>query len=193
MKRKGRVVFAVLFSLLVLVGIGLIFVSRLDPVVESYDSQAAVCNFNYSIQLNPLQTKSNNCAVLQNDWLQFSIESNMNITYSIALSKLGGDHVTLYNDTGTDLNASFPILNSGALITFLTNGAGNVSIVNGSLSVMTRVIADTTLLNTVYPYRTMGEGLVGVGVLVIFLVAWNPSITSSQVRDVVVKREEKIK
>jgi len=189
MNRRARIVFVVIFSILVLLGIGLIFASRLDPVVEPYDSQAVVCNFDYAIQLNPLQTKSENCPVLQSDWLQFSIKSDLNVTFSIALSKVGGGQTLLYNDTSTDLNASFPLLYSGALVTDLTDGANNVSIVNGSLSVMTRVVADTTALNTVYPFRTIGAGLVGLGALVIFLVAWNPSITSSQVRDIIVKRE----
>ena len=148
----------------------------LDPVTQSYDTQQTVCNFPYNIQLNPLQSKSNDCAVLQNDWVQFSVKSNQNITLSIALTKVGGGQLAVFNDTGDNLNASFPLTSDGAIAATLTNVADNVSEINGSLSVIGATTSEATFLNTVYPYRTMGEGLVGLGLIIVGLAVWNPSL-----------------
>jgi hypothetical protein len=176
MNRNRRILVCVIFSIIALVGAGLIFVSRLDPVVESYNSQNTVCDFEYSIQLNPSQTKTNDCVVLQNDWVELSVESNQNISLSIALTKVGGGQVLLFNNTNTNLNASFPISSNGALVANLFNSASNVSEVNGSLTVSTAILANTTALDVAHPYRTIGEGLVGLGGLVIFVAVWNPSL-----------------
>jgi len=188
MSRSSRIFLSIVFSILLVLGIGLIFVSRLDPVVLSYNSQKTVCNFEYSIQLSPTQSRSNDCAVLQNDWLQLAVKSNQNISFSIALTKVGGGQLTLFNNTGTNLNASFPIRYNGAIIAKVTNSALNVSEINGSLSVLSAAIANTTTLNTVFPYRTVGEGLVGIGALAILLMAWNPQLSGYN-PTAIVKRE----
>jgi len=170
--------------------VGLVFLSSLVPVSVSYDSQKSVCNIEYAIQLNPLQTKSNNCAVLQKDWLALSVESNLNVTLSISLVKVGGGQVTLFNNTNTSLNASFPLVYSGAIVSVLYNGADNVSEVNGSLSVMSSTLENTTSVSTIYPYRTVGEGLVTVGVLAILLAVWNPALSTPVERIPIAKRIE---
>ena len=190
MSRNARILLCLVFSIIMLLGIGLSFVSRLDPIVQSYDSQKSVCRFAYAIQLNPSQTLSNNCAVLQNDWLQLSVKSNLNVSFSIALVKVTGGQITLFNNTSTNLNASFPLSYSGAIVTQLSNTASNVSEVNGSLSVLSMVLDNTTSVNTVEPYRTIGEVLIGVGALGIFLVVWNPPLSGASVRLPVPKREE---
>lgn len=182
LKRGSRIVVAIVFSILLLIGIGLIFVSRLDPTLMSYDSQQTVCNFQYDIQLNPQQTKSNDCPVLQNDWLSFSVLSNENASMIISLTKVGGGQVTLFNGTGEGLNATFPILYDGALVADLSNPAINVTEINGSLSVATAIKSNATALNTVYPYRTVGYGFVATSALIIFIVAWNPSLGVAPVR-----------
>jgi len=179
MSRNPRIVLCILFSIIILIGVGLIFVTRLDPVVQPYDSESNVCTFEYAIQLNPSQTKTNNCAVLQNDWLQLSVESNLNVTLSIALAKVGGGQLMLFNNTSTNLNATFPIPESGAIISSLTNVSGNVSEVNGSLSIDTATSTNTTILTTTEPYRFVGLGLVGIGALGIFLVVWNPPLSGT--------------
>ncbi len=181
MSRGSRIILCIFFTVIVLLGVGLFFVSRVDPVVQSYDSQRSVCNFEYAIQLNPLQSQSNNCAVLQDDWLELSVASNLNVSLYVSLDKVSGGQVALFNDTGNNLNASFPIVFSGAIIAILTNPASNVTEVNGSLTVMSEFLANTTALSTVEPYRTPGEALIGVGLLAIFLVAWNPSIGGNSI------------
>jgi hypothetical protein len=186
MKRGSRIVLSAVFSILLLVGIGLIFVSRLDPTVMVYDSQQTVCNFQYDIQLNPQQTKSNDCVVLSQDWLSFLVLSNGNASMMIWLTKVGGGQVTLFNSTGDNLNATFPIDYDGALVADLSNVGVNSSEVNGSLSVETAIKSNTTALNTVYPYRAIGEGLVGVSAFAIFLIVWNPSLS---VTTIPVRRE----
>ncbi len=184
MSRGTRILLCVFFSVIVLLGAGLFLVSRLNPVVQSYDTENSVCTFEYAIQLNPLQTKTNNCAVLQSDWLQLSVKSNLNITFSISLAKVGGGQVTLFNNTSTNLNATFPIPENGAIVTLLRNGSDNVSEVNGSLSVKTAVVANTTSLVTNHPYRTIGEGLLGLGALGILLVIWNPGLSGTVISPV---------
>ena len=175
MSRGRRIILSIILAIMILVGVALIFVTRLDPATQTYDTQKTVCRFQYAIQLNPLQSKSNNCAVLQNDWLALAVKSNLNISLSIALIKVGGGQILLFNNTSTNLNATFPIVFNGAIVSTLTNGASNVSRVNGSLSVMAVALANTSSLNTNYPYRTLGEGLLAIGALGLFLVAWNPS------------------
>jgi hypothetical protein len=189
MIRSLRILLCVVFSIIILLGIGLSFVSRLDPVVQSYDSQKSVCRFAYAIQLNPAQAQSNNCVVLANDWLQLSVKSNLNVSLSISLVKVTGGEVTLFNNTNTNLNASFPLSYSGAIVAQLRNTANNVSEVNGSLSVMSLVLDNTTSLNTVEPYRTIGEVLIGVGALGAFLVVWNPPLSGAPVSLPVPRRE----
>lgn len=189
MKRNTRVILCVVFSIIALLGVGLIFVSRLDPVTQTYDTQQTVCNFAYSIQLNPFQTKSNDCAVLRDDWVQLSIKSNQNVSLLIALTKVGGGQLTVFNNTGDDLNASFPLTNDGAIVATLTNVANNVSEINGSLYVMGATTADASFLNTVYPYRTIGEGLVGLGVIVIIVAIWNPSLEPPMIQPIA-RREQ---
>lgn len=182
MSRGSRIAICIIFVIIVLLGVGLIFASRLDPVMQPYDSQKTVCQFNYAIQLNPLQSRSNDCPVLQNDWLQLSVESNLNITLSILLDKVGGGQVTLYNNTSTSLNASFPIVYNGAIVSTLSNGGVNVTEANGSLSVMSTTLDNATSLTVAYPYRTIGESLIALGGLVIFIVVWNPPISGTPVR-----------
>jgi hypothetical protein len=190
MSRGSRIIFCLIFSLIVLAGVGLFFVSRLDPVVQTYNSQKNVCNFEYSEQLNSLQSIDNNCAVLQNDWLRLSVKSNLNVSLSVSIVRVTGGKFTLFNNTSTNLNASFPLIYSGAIETVLTNPADNVSEVNGSLLVQSVVLANTTSLSTVEPYRTVGEGMVTIGALGIFLVVWNPPISTSTARLPVPRRSE---
>jgi hypothetical protein len=178
MKRVARIASCFVLSIIVLIGVGLIFVTRLDPGTQQYNSQTTVCSFEYAIQLNPSQAKTNNCAVIQNDWLQLSVESNLNVTLTIYLAKVSGGQINLFNNTSTNLNASFPIPFSGAIISVLNNTADNVSVINGSLTVMAEAPAIATLLSTVEPYRTVGEALVGIGALAIFLVVWNPPLSA---------------
>jgi len=177
MNRISRIALAIVFSIILMIGLGLIFVSRLDPVVTSYDSQQSVCAFQYDIQLSPLQTKSNDCPVLQDDWLAFSIDSSENSTMLISLTRVGGSQLVLFNSTGDELNASLPISSDGALIADLTSQGSNVSSINGSLSVMAATSTNATLLSTIYPYRTIGAGLVVVGAFALFLIVWNPPLS----------------
>jgi hypothetical protein len=190
MSRGSRIIFCLVFSLIVLAGVGLFFASRLDPVVQTYNSQKNVCNFEYSVQLNSLQSIHNNCAVLQNDWLRLSVKSNLNVSLSVSIVRVTGGKFTLFNNTSTNLNASFPLMYSGAIETVLTNPASNVSEVNGSLLVQSEVLANTTSLSTVEPYRTVGEGMIAIGALGIFLVIWNPSVSVSTPRLPVPRRSE---
>ncbi len=164
--------------------------SRLDPVVQTYNSQKNVCNFEYSVQLNSLQSVDNNCAVLQNDWVRLSVKSNLNVSLSVSIVRVTGGKFNLFNNTSTNLNASFPLVYSGAIEAVLTNPTSNVSEVNGSLLVQSAVLENTTSLNTVDPYRTVGEGMIAIGALGIFLVVWNPSISGSPARLPLPRRSE---
>jgi hypothetical protein len=190
MTRSARIIFCIFFSILVLVGVGLFFVSRPDPVVQSYNSQRNVCKFGYAIELNPLQSQDNNCAVLQDDWLQLSVKSSLNVSLYVSLVKLSGGKITVFNETSMDLNASFPLVSSGAIVGVLTNPSSNVTEVNGSLTIMTEVLANTTTLSTVEPYRTAGEVLIGVGAFALFLVVWNPSLSSTSAQLPVSRKSE---
>ena len=190
MSRGSRIIICLVLSLIVLVGVGLFFVSRLDPVVQTYNSQKNICNFDYAVQLNALQSIDNNCVVLQNDWLHLSVKSNLNVSLSVSIVRVSGGKFTLFNNTSTNLNASFPLMYSGAIEAVLTNPSSNVSEVSGSLSVMSAILANATTLSTVEPYRTVGEGMIAIGALGIFLVAWNPSISGNPARLPVARRSE---
>ena len=190
MSRGSRIVFCIFFSILVLLGVGLFFVSGLDPVIQSYNSQRNVCNFSYAIELNPLQSQDNNCAVLQNDWLQLSVKSTLNVSLDVSLVRLSGGKITVFNETSMVLNASFPLVSSGAIVAVLTNPSSNVTEINGSMTVMAEVLANTTTLSTVEPYRTAGEVLIGVGALALFLVVWNPSLGNTSIQLPVSRKPE---
>jgi hypothetical protein len=178
MPSRSRVILAILMVIVILAGIGLALIDKLDPTVISYDSQKNVCNFQYQIELNPLQTQKNNCAVLQNDWLVLSVHSNSNLSMSISLAKVGGGQVTLFNNTSTNLNASFPITYSGAIVSIIRNNFQTVASANGSLSIYSISFANTTSLSQTHPYRFVGEVLIAAGAFGLFLVAWNPKMPS---------------
>ena len=178
MPNRSRAILALLLVILILAGIGLAFIGRLDPAVISYDTQKSVCNFQYEIELNPLQSQRGNCAVLQNDWLVLAVHSNSNLTISISLAKVGGGEITLYNNTNSNLNASFPITYSGAIIAVVRNGFDTVASANGSLTVYSISFANSTSLSQTHPYRFVGEVLIALGAFGLFLVAWNPKIPS---------------
>ncbi|MFI5420932.1 MAG: hypothetical protein ACHQ1H_08190 [Nitrososphaerales archaeon] len=178
MPSRARIVLAILLVLVLLAGAGLIFISRLVPTTTFYDATKNVCSFQYEIELNPLQTRSNNCAVLQSDWLMLSVRSNGNLSFTISLAKVGGGQVTLYNNTSSNLNASFPLTYSGAIIATVRNSLPTVAQANGSMTVNSISIANATILTVDHPYRFVGEVLVALGALGLFLVVWNPKIPS---------------
>ena len=178
MQSRGRIILAILLVIVLLAGAGLIFVSRLVPSTTYYDANKNVCIFQYEIELNPLQTRSNDCPVLQDDWLALSIRSNVNLSLLVSIAKVGGGQVTLFNSTSNNLNASFPLTYSGAIIATLRNSLPTVAQANGSLIVNSISIANATILAVDYPYRAIGEVLVAIGAFGLFLVAWNPRIPS---------------
>jgi hypothetical protein len=178
MPSRRRVVLAILFVLVVLAGAGLFLLSNLVTTQTLYNTSKNVCNFQYAIELNPLQTRQNNCVALQNDWVSLSVRSNSNLTLSISLAKVGGGEVILYNNTSNSLNASFPLGYSGAIVATLHNSFPTVAAANGSLTVNSVYIANATTTIVDHPFRFEGEALIAIGALGLFLVAWNPKIPS---------------
>ena len=176
--RRRRAILAILLVLVVLAGAGLFLLSTLVTTQTFYNSSKTVCNFQYQIELNPLQTRQNNCIALQNDWLSLKMRSNSNLSLSISLAKVGGGQVMLYNNTSTSLNASFPLAYSGAIVATLRNNYPVVAAANGSLTVNSPLIANATTLTVDHPYRFEGEALIAIGGFGLFLVAWNPKIPS---------------
>jgi len=189
MSPRQRIILAIVLSIIALVGTGLVFVSSQDPIVIISNTQKTVCNFEYAVEIDPSQTLKNNCVVLQNDWLYLNVKSTLNLTFSISLAKVGGGQIIVYNNTGSHLNASFPITENGAILSSLSNRLNNVSSVNGSLTVSEASVANTTSLTISHPYRVAGEALLGVGVLGILLVIWNPAAPGVP-RNLVVRRSE---
>jgi hypothetical protein len=178
MPSRRRVILAILLVLVILAGVGLALLSSLVTTQTFYDSSKNVCNFQYEIELNPLQSRQTNCVALQNDWVSLAVRSNSNLTLSISLAKVGGGEVILYNDTSSSLNASFPLSYSGAIVATLRNNFQTVAAANGSLTVNAIEIANATTLTVDHPYRFEGEALIAIGALGLFLVAWNPKIPS---------------
>jgi len=175
MSPRQRIILAIVLSIIALVGTGLVFVSSQDPIVITYNTQKTVCNFEYAVEIDPSQTLKNNCVVLQNDWLHLNVKSTLNLTFYISLAKVGGGQDIVYNNTGSHLNASFPITQNGAILSSVSNRLNNVSSVNGSLTISEASQANTTTLTIGHPYRVAGEALLGVGVLGLLLVIWNPA------------------
>jgi len=178
MQRQARIILAILLVLFVLAGVGLALISTLVTTQTFYDSSGNVCNFQYQLELNPLQSRDNNCVALRNDWVSLSVRSNSNLSLLISLAKVGGGQVVLYNNTSDSLNATFPLSYSGAIIASLKNNFQTVASANGSLTVSSVEIANATTVTVDHPYRSVGELLIAIGAFGLFLVAWNPKIPS---------------
>ena len=178
MQRQARIILSILLVLLILAGVGLALISSFVTAQTFYDSSENVCNFQYQIELNPSQSRDNNCVALKADWVSVSVRSNSNVSLLISLAKVGGGQIVLYNNTSSRLNASFPLSYSGAIVASLTNNFPIVASANGSLTVSSVLIANATTVTVDHPYRFAGEVLIAIGILGLLIVLWNPKIPS---------------
>jgi hypothetical protein len=181
MNPKRRSAYALILVLLVVAGLILVVEASLDPIVYNYQTATQVCDFPYTVQLNPYQTTQEDCAVLKGDWMELQMSSSYNLTVTVWLNLVNGaGRSVLFNDSGTNLNASLPISSDGALIDQLYNSNSSAVSVNGSIAIYSSTIANTTILTTKHPYRTIGAGLLAVGALGLFFVIWNPKVSFNQ-------------
>ncbi len=181
MTPRARSAYALVLVLVIVVGVVLVLEASLDPVVYNYDTENQICDFPYTLALNPYQTTQNDCGVLRGDWLELQISSSNNLTVSVSLNLVNnGGRYLLFSDSGTNLNATFPISSSGALIDQLDNPGASAVSVKGSIAVYASTVTDTTILTVKHPYRDIGAGLLAIGALGLFLVIWNPKVNLNQ-------------
>ncbi|MDA4131148.1 MAG: hypothetical protein OK457_10295, partial [Thaumarchaeota archaeon] len=65
-----------------------------------------------------------------------------------------------------------------AIVAVVRNNYPSVASANGSLLVESIVLSNSTTLSQDFPYRIIGEGLIGLGAFGLFLIAWNPKLPS---------------
>ena len=178
-----RTIAAVSFLLLLVIGTAFVFVTRAVASNSSYSEDSLQCSQNYNTKVRSFQTIQSSCNVNVGEWIVLSLNSRFNLTVSVWLDAAGSSvpDQLLYNHTSTSFSTNIPLTTDGVAIAKLTNLQSNSSnLVVGTLQVFNQssyIVARSTVM---FPYRTIGFGLIGVSLVAMFFLAWRPKFIAQR-------------
>jgi hypothetical protein len=174
----------VVFVLLVLVGVGLIYTQAVQQTSYLASSPEATCQISLSMILSPFQVSSNSCRISSNNWIQLHGKAQYNLTMSLWLNTTSNSFPQLlFNESNMNFGADFPVFENGSIVAQLNNYLDRVNTLQGNLSVLAMQVSNTPAKIIGHPYRDLGLGVVGVSIVALFMLIWNPGKFISRALD----------
>ncbi|HKW03733.1 MAG TPA: hypothetical protein VJN71_00415 [Nitrososphaerales archaeon] len=188
-----RISLIAVFTILIIVGI--LFANIPTTALSKNtpaNGQSEACSQILSTRLFPLHSLQSSCPINSNEWVTLNLNSSLTSSVDLSFNS-SGRLTSLYRGSATSYALTFPASANGSVIATVSNSGSGYLQVSGVMSVYVNTEGLVTTYSYVHQYRTEGYSLVGVSLLALFLLVWNPRQISSDGLDAITNKLKPIK
>jgi hypothetical protein len=167
--------YVILIEVLILGGL-LAFLPKTGTSQQTVYVQTPLCSNSINNIYEAGQGSTYSCPVTDGSWAVVSLNSKpaSNISFSIILAAPGGNEL-VYSSTGVHFDLNLPFTTNSTAGFHITNGASNGNTAQGVIAVYELAKETQTLSVRILPYRDLGVGIVGAGLVGILILFFDPS------------------